>query len=174
MIGGWRYLIIPASDPLPYVDAFDLSTLRGRCVLVPLPIPTLLSMLARPCPRSPPPVPHSLTLFPCAAMHPSCPFPPFPYPLSFPSQTFQYHSRGWLANLNARPDCQVVPLNDVHWLMVGPVAAEYEAAVLGWLATTIGSQGASAAPAASVGTSPIPAAPVSVTGASGGEGKKER
>ncbi|GAB0495000.1 hypothetical protein MMPV_006297 [Pyropia vietnamensis] len=87
--------------------------------------------------------------------------------------TFQYHSREWLANLNARPDCQVVPLNDIHWLMVGPAAAEYEAAVLGWLATTIGSQGAPVAPAASAVASLNPAVPVSKTSAPAGEGKTE-
>lgn len=85
--------------------------------------------------------------------------------------TFQYHSREWIANLNARPDCKVVPMADAHWLMAGPTAAEYEEAVLGWLATTIGPRGG--APA---GAAPVAAAPVAAVGTAAApaeEGKKD-
>lgn len=89
------------------------------------------------------------------------------HPLPTP-QNFQYHSPEFLANLTARPDCRVVPLDDAHWLMAGPAAAEYEAAVLGWLANTIGT--AEAAPAVAAAA----AAPASAAAATaGGEDKKD-
>lgn len=99
---------------------------------------------------------------------PACPLAPTPSP---PAQTFQYHSREWIANLNARPDCKVVPMADAHWLMAGPTAAEYEEAVLGWLATTIGPR--EGAPA---GAAPVAAAPVAAVGTAAApaeEGKKD-
>lgn len=59
---------------------------------------------------------------------------------------------------------------DAHWLMAGPTAAEYEEAVLGWLATTIGPRGGAPAGAAPVAAAPVAAVPAA---APAEEGKKD-
>ena len=88
-----------------------------------------------------------------------------------PPQGFQYHSAEWLAALRARPDCGVVPLDDSHWLMAGPAADVYEAAVMEWLARTLG--GGASAPPPPHGAAATTAAAASAAAAVAGESKKE-
>lgn len=150
-------------------------TFDAMCCVSPPLRALLLSVPAPPTLPTPSPAPYAPP-WPLCCGEPARPFffPPRPLPARVASsQTCQYHSREWITNLNARPDCRVVPLDDLHWLMSGPVAAEYEAAVLDWLATTSRSPGAAAVAAKPAAAPPVPVAPVVAASVPGGERKKE-